>query len=278
MKKVSVGPKDRGRPPTVRRGGRPSASISVNAKPVEERDVFTKRRIKMCEIVALEVVRDIVAERLKPGDRLIDEAKMLARYRTSRATLREALRLLEVQGLIAIRAGRGASTVVGQVHSANLGRTMTLYLHMMGANYDQLLDAWQRADALLARLAAENPDRELVNRRLSPFLKGASPDSHGVSIDQGLDFHQVVAELADNPVLSLALAAISGMHTPHLLNITQITELEPKLVHEHALLAEAIIAGEADRAEKLMTEHVGYVIETFRSIWPRLVGERIEWR
>src|SRR5689334_17279681 len=105
----------------------------------ETHDVLTQRQLKVCELVALEVVRDIVAERLQPGDPLIDEAKMVVRYRTSRASLREALRLLEVQGLISIRAGRGHSTVVGKAVPTNLARTMTLYLHMMGANYDQLL-------------------------------------------------------------------------------------------------------------------------------------------
>jgi GntR family transcriptional repressor for pyruvate dehydrogenase complex len=256
---------------------RPSRSIAAE-RLKESRDVFTQRPIKMCEIVALEVVRDIVAERLQPGDQLIDEARMLARYRTSRGTLKQALRLLEVQGLIHVRAGRGASTVVGEVHSANLGRTMQLYLHMMGANYDQLLSAWQWSDAMLARLAAQNPHRELVRARMTPFLQGDTPHEGAHLIGEGLDFHLAVAELADNPVLSLGLAAIGGMHTPHLLEATQITELGPPLVRDHAEIAEAIIAGDADRAEAIMRDHVGTVIKAFHAVWPRLVGERVEWR
>jgi len=270
------------RPMANKSGGRAVArrpSPSIAAERLQEtRDVFTQRPIKMCEIAALEVVRDIVAERLQPGDQLIDEAKMLARYRTSRGTLRQALRLLEVQGLIHVRAGRGASTVVGEPHSANLGRTMQLYLHMMGANYDQLLSAWQRADAMLARLAAENPDRDLVRQQMTPFLRDDDGCDTGHPIGEGLDFHKAVADLSGNPVLSLGLAAIGGMHTPHLLEATQMTELRPPLVRDHARVAEAIISGDADRAEMLMRDHVGGVIEAFHAVWPRLVGERVEWR
>ena len=118
---------------------------------------MTRRSSKTSEIVALEIVRDIVAQGLKPGDRLPLEAEMLSQYRVSRSSLREALRLLEVQGLIAIRPGPGSGTVVGRVLPGNLARTLTLYLHMSGATYDQLLDAWTAAEPLLARLAAENP-------------------------------------------------------------------------------------------------------------------------
>lgn len=261
-----------------RKRGRPSLSVSARQGIAAGNDVFTGRPLKVCEIVALEIVRDIVSERLKPGDQLIDEAKMLARYRTSRASLREALRLLEVQGLISIRAGRGASTVVGNPHSSNLGRTMMLYLHMMGANYDQLMEAWARTDPLLAQMAAENPDRELVRRRLEPFLIAEGCDHRTHSVSEGLDFHQIVADLSGNPVLALALSAIGGMHTPHLLSATQATELEAPLAHDHSHVAEAIIAGDAERARKLMADHVQHIIDRFRAYWPRLVGEPIEWR
>ena len=70
-------------------------------------DPITGRELKVCEVVALELVRDIVAQRLQTGDGLPSEAQLLKRYRTSRFTLREAMRLLEVQGLISIRRGRG---------------------------------------------------------------------------------------------------------------------------------------------------------------------------
>lgn len=242
-------------------------------------DPVAHRPLKVCELVALEVVRDIVAERLKPGDPLIDESKMAVRYGTSRASLREALRLLEVQGLITIRAGRGPGTVVGQASPANLARTMTLYLHLMGAKYDKLLDAWVRTEPLLAELAAENPDRELVRRRLIPFLE--TPEDSGpqkTPVAVGLSFHLVVAELADNPVLSLGLSAIAHIHTPPLLNVTKMEEMREALVHQHADLAEAIIAGDAPRSRRLMEAHIRHIVDDFRAYWPQIVGERIEWR
>ena len=60
------------------------------------------RPLKTSEVVARDVVRDIIAGHLQPGDSLMSEAAMLERFGVSRESLREGLRLLEVQGLISI--------------------------------------------------------------------------------------------------------------------------------------------------------------------------------
>ena len=60
---------------------------------------------------------------------------MLEEYGLSRESLREGLRLLEVQGLITIRRGPGGGPIVGHLDPASLGRTSTLYYHLAGATY-----------------------------------------------------------------------------------------------------------------------------------------------
>jgi len=240
---------------------------------------MTRRSSKTSEIVALEIVRDIVAQGLGPGDRLPLEAEMLIHYRVSRSSLREALRLLEVQGLIAIRPGPGSGTVVGRVLPGNLARTLTLYLHMSGATYDELLNAWMTSEPMLARLAAKNPDRERVREALTPFLAETHGGKHGKwEIVEGLDFHERVADLANNPVLALVLNSIGYIVTEQVLTNAERGELEERIVHDHSQLAEAIIAGDADKADRLMTEHVLHIVEDFKAFWPRKVGEKIQWR
>src|SRR6266850_1578298 len=133
---------------TQSRAAKAKRSAAVKARNGASRDQLTGRPIKTCELVAMEIVRDIVASRRHPGEGLPDESKMLSRYRASRSSLREALRLLEVQGLVNIRAGRGTGTTVGTVHHSHLARTLTLYLHMSGATYKQLLEAWVRSEPL----------------------------------------------------------------------------------------------------------------------------------
>jgi DNA-binding FadR family transcriptional regulator len=235
---------------------------------------LTRRTLKTSEVVALEIVRDIVANNMQPGDRLPLEAEMLVQYRVSRSSLREALRLLEVQGLIGIRPGPGAGTVVGRVLPGNLARTLTLHLHMLGANYDELLEAWVESEPLLARLAAMNPDREKVKAALSPFLD----ESHSWAVREGLQFHDIVSDLAENQVLSLTLRSIGFIVAEQVLTSAERGELEPQIVHDHREVAEAIIAGDADLAATRMREHIRHAVEDFRAYWPLKVGEKVQWR
>jgi GntR family transcriptional repressor for pyruvate dehydrogenase complex len=65
------------------------------------------RSRKLAEIVAHELVAEIAKQGLTPGRVLPPEADMVRSFGVGRATIREALRLLEVQGLIAMRPGPG---------------------------------------------------------------------------------------------------------------------------------------------------------------------------
>ena len=107
---------------------------------------------------------------------------MLEQYGVSRESLREGLRLLEVQGLISIRRGPGGGPIVGSVDPANLGRISTLYYHLAGATYAELFDAWEAAEIAIAELAARNPDRRAVRAAMAPYRPGGpiTADDRGV--------------------------------------------------------------------------------------------------
>src|SRR6266508_2448071 len=159
------------------------------------------RQLKTSEIVAREVVKDIIARGLQPGDSLPPEAAMLELYGVSRESLREGLRLVEVQGLISIRRGPGGGPVVGNVDPANLGRISTLYYHMAGATYAELFEAWVIAESIIAERAARNPDSEMRAKAMSPYLDGGgydAPEELEKFVDTHTGFHSAVAALVNN--------------------------------------------------------------------------------
>jgi GntR family transcriptional repressor for pyruvate dehydrogenase complex len=253
-----------GRPPGVRR-----ATL----------DRAGRRGMKTSEFVALQIIRNIVERDLQPGDKLPLESAMLHDYRVSRSSLREALRLLEVQELISIRPGPGGGAVVGKAQSVAFGRTLTLHMHMIGATYDELLDTWMLTEGQLAELAAQNPDRARVERMLKPFLAPEDASADCVhEIAEGLRFHDIVGELANNRVLSFLLLTAGSVVAEHIMTTVDRKALEDHIVHDHAAIAKAIIAGNAKKARQLMTEHVQHVVQHFRDYWPRTVGGKIQWR
>jgi DNA-binding FadR family transcriptional regulator len=236
------------------------------------------RPLKTSEAVARDVVHDIVTAGLKPGDGLPAEAAMLEQYRVSRESLREGLRLLEVQGLITIRRGPGGGPMVGTVDPANLGRVSTLFYHLAGATYRELFEAWVFAESLLAERAARHPDAALRKERMAPYQDGASDDE---PIDEYVQshagFHVAVGSLASNRVLELSLLTMGLIVSHHVPLAYDPRALRATLNREHHAIADAIVAGRPKRAQELMRAHIQAVADITTEAMGPLVEDFIEW-
>ncbi len=256
---------------------RDSAATSEGAS-ANRRSAAPRRSTKVSDYVALDIVRDIVARHLQHGDKLPPEPEMLRQYQVSRSTLREALRVLEVQGLIRSRPGPGGGTVVGKVEVSSLGRTLTLHMHLVGATYDELLSGYVLAESMTAELAAQNPDRALVKRLMQPYVEEGRATLHRHAVEEGFEFHGTVALLANNRVLAFILQTPGAIVNDHIVNSLNRKLLEDHIVHDHARIAAAIISGNTKKSYLTMHEHVERLVEHFRAYWPQKVGEKIEWR
>lgn len=233
------------------------------------------RALKTSERIAQEIVHDIVAQGLRTGDRLPLEAVMVEHYGVSRTSLREALRLLEVQGLIRLKPGPGGGPVVGQVEAANLARTSSLYFHLGAATYHQLLEAQIQLEPLVAHLAAGHPNRRTeMERFYAPGTFASDADYHAHTED----FHGAVYELSDNLVLRLLTESVTHIISDHVVATMDPVELRPRILDEHASLARAISAGHRDKAARLMAEHFEIQHEYYRTHWPERLDKLIEWR
>ena len=210
------------------------------------------RTVKASERVAQEIVRDIVLRGLQTGDRLPREAAMVDEYGVSRTSLREALRLLEVQGLISLKPGPGGGPVVGTVEPSHLARTAALYFHLGGATYSDAMRTQVLMESTCARLAALNPEREEMMR---PWLDQSMPEQPQVYRDVTTGFHGAVYQLADNPVLSLLTQAATHIVTQHVITTMDPVEMRGPIIDEHAELARIIVSGDAEEAERQMAHH-----------------------
>ncbi|MFF0816895.1 FadR/GntR family transcriptional regulator [Rhodococcus sp. NPDC003318] len=242
-------------------------------------DVSLLRPLKAAETVARTIVAEIQAKGLAPGDGLPSEAVMLEQYGVSRESLREGLRLLEVQGMITIRRGPGGGPIVGAVDAAHLGRVSTLFYNMAGATYGELFEAWVWAEAELADRAASNPDAELRVRRMEPFLSAPDHDVDGLGpyVEEHAGFHHALAELAGNRVLALSLETYGQIVTHHVAVVDDPRNLRDVLTHDHRNIAAAVAEGRRRRARSLMEAHLGGVVDYCRSRLSASLDSPIEW-
>jgi len=239
------------------------------------------RPLKAAEVVARDVVNSITAAGLQPGDSLPSEAQMLQQYGVSRESLREGLRLLEVQGMIRLRRGPGGGPVVGTVDTANLGRMEALFFHLAGATYDELFEAWVFAESTLARMAAMNPDAALREQVMGPYLSGDVEADEHVDLDVYVTghegFHGAVSGLAGNRVFQITFRAYGQLVAHHFSTVGNVRRYHKLLVEDHLKLAHAIVDGDGDVASTLMEEHLSQVISINRGELGSLLEGPVGW-
>ncbi len=236
-----------------------------------------RRQAKTAETVAAAIVRDIVSRNLSPGDTLPSESAMLAHYRVSRASLREALRLLEVQELIRLKPGPGGGPIVTAVDPRHLAKMATLYLHLGGATYQELFEAQLVMAPISAERAARNGDRSLVSAAMKPFLLEEQPLQGPAYWTVTNEFHGSVEALAGNRVIELLGRIVGSIWHEHIVTRMDTGGVREQIHAEHREIAKAIIAKQPGKAARLMHDHFAGLVEEYRRHWPGRFDELIEW-
>ncbi len=189
--------------------------------------------------VVAELRRAIVARRFKPGERLV-EGRLAEELGVSRIPVREAIRALASEGLVALEARRGAS--VARLSMQEARETIELRALLEGQN---------------ARLAARRQDAGVQKRITAVLDKGAAAVQAG-RFEQlaGLNeqFHAALAMAGQNTVLAEFLTRLRD-RTEMLFAPTEPAR-QRQAWEDHAGILRAIIEGDEHAAATRATEHV----------------------
>lgn len=238
-----------------------------------------QRAPKAAEVTASRIVDDILEGRVRVGDKLPTEPEMLERYEVSRESLREALRLLEIQGIVDIKRGPGGGPFVAPLNSGYLARTTSLYFHLSGATYSELLDTWAALEPTLAERAANLPSSRAKREMFAPFLQYDTESHVEIELfDDFNNFHAVIAAVSGNRTLTLLTQAVTHIVAEQVLQSVDPVAEREMLSHSHADVAQAILDGRPSKARKLMTEHILEVTATYLERDPAGGAQRIDWR
>jgi DNA-binding FadR family transcriptional regulator len=224
---------------------------------------------KTSELVARRIVQDITVAGLGPGDVLPPEAAMLKRYGVGRASLREALRILEFHGLVMLKPGPRGGPVVMGIDPQRFGRMATMYLEQSGATFDELLGAAMLLEPILVRRITEQADDETL-AAIGQVVASAS--DHTGEVETPDNFHAILARVPGNRVLELISASVGKMYRDYF-----VVEAAAGANQVHGEIAEAIVEGDASKAEQLMRAHMDALGERLRQQHREKLAEGIGW-
>jgi DNA-binding FadR family transcriptional regulator len=189
--------------------------------------------------------------------------------------VREALRLLEVQGLISLKPGPGGGPVVGSVDPAHLARTSSLYFHLGGATYESVLRTQAMFEPICAQLAALNPQRVQAMER---FVSAPCARTVGEYRRHDAELRAAIHRLSGNPIISMLTQAINQIVADHVEVEPDAQQLERGALDEHVALARAVAAGESETAGRLMFKRLKAMHDHYRRTAPEVLDTLIEWR
>ncbi|MGH9109842.1 MAG: FadR/GntR family transcriptional regulator [Acidimicrobiales bacterium] len=218
-------------------------------KPVKEPGNLTDRIVTRIDEL-------VDADRIAPGGRLPAEREMARMLGVSRPALREALKVLEVQGRLVVKHGQGvfvarnAGEAVAQ-RLANLELTL-LELYDMRAVLEVPASGWAAEVVTphdIARLADALAAEEAARVEPIDFTQLGKLDAA---------FHLVIVEVASNRFLSQTVGVLQEMLASGMETTLTVAGRVGASREEHRRIFEAIVSGNAEAARKMVTMHIDH--------------------
>jgi DNA-binding FadR family transcriptional regulator len=240
------------------------------------RSVQVQRVRKAYEQVADQLRELILSGTITPGQRLPNEAALSVQFGVSRATVREALRVLATQNLIRTTKGAtGGSFVIlptADHISDFLSSNISLLSQTETVSLDEFLELRELLEVPAARLAARRHSPEAIER-----MEAAIPgDTRDLGTQEHFiynkDFHSQVVLASGNTLLSIAAQPIFSVMQTNLSRSSLGRRFHDQVNADHHAIAEAIAAGDEDRAAEEMHRHLAFLRPTYERAWRRANG------
>src|SRR5688500_9401953 len=206
------------------------------------------------EIVS-RLIRMILDERLRPGDRLPSEHELASQMGVGRSSLREAVKTLRAMGVVDVVNGNGM--FVGAGGASMSSKPLSWGLLMREGGPRDLIDSRRLVEAELASLAAQRAsdgEIEEMGRLATTRAEPADAEAHSRA---AIEFHLAVAQAARNTVLNYFMEGIQHILRAWIIDTYEADPQETvRVPDEHVPIYEAIRDRDASRAREAMAAHV----------------------
>lgn len=208
---------------------------------------------------------------LAVGEKLPAEKELCSALNTSRSTIREALRVLEAEGLVESRKGSGTYVAPRSSWASSRNEIVAL-IRQRGESLRQILQVRECIEGLSARLAAESVTASSISelsRIIDQLSKWVSQEDE-IDIDTvanlNTKFHLAVSRASGNEIAHEILLHILPPFSESNKAILYVEKSLTRQLDEHRKVFDAIRAGNADEAERAMRAHVSRVRQNIINI------------
>lgn len=223
------------------------------------------RQPRVAEIVASRLRDDILSGRIKEGDVLPSQDTLLAEFGVSPPALREAIHLLETEGLISVRRGNMGGAVVHPPSAERTAHMISMVLQTRSATPADVSGALIHLEPICAGMCAAREDRltEVVPY-LEAEIKTQTDQFDNLSryVPNARRFHEALVSRCGNEPMILLIGSLELIWSAHESSVwsDEGDPMEAKTMRaalrDHQRLVDAIRDGNEARAVKLAQDHL----------------------
>ncbi|MDN2495249.1 FadR family transcriptional regulator [Nocardia nova] len=233
---------------------------------------------KRSEFIAQRIVKEIRLRKLRPGDPLAPEPEMCAGYGVGRSTLREALRILELLGVLEVRAGRGGGPVVAAPNSRHLASALALLMQFSETTFASVVEMRGYLEPIAASLCAVRRDEDtIVGLKESVAAMRAHLDDEAVFLVENHNFHSLVADGTNNPLITYVSNSLDWILDGAPLGVQFTRSARRSVLAVHEVICGAIAEGKPEQAGKAMERHIAEAGRYYEKKFPDVMSQVVTW-
>jgi len=197
--------------------------------------------------------------RLKPGDKLPSERELIENFKVSKATLREALRSLEVLGFLEIRKGVSGGAFVTEVDMTKARDSFNNFLLFKNLSLKDLSEVRLLLEPYIAEKATLAITREDLHR-LEKLIKDSEQAIKGdiafESRKDEIEFHRIIASVTGNPILMFILDFVENLLIDTKAILKPGREFSTKVLRAHKRIYNALLERNIKKVHQEMVRHI----------------------
>lgn len=214
------------------------------------------KKQRFSDQVADLIQKKILEDNLELGTNLPSEKEMAGEFQVSRSVIREALRILEISGLVSIKKGPTGGIFVSNVYHEPIKRSLNNLITSGEVTLEHLIEARLLIEPYIARQAVRHVKSKDLKKFRDLFKDSSTHLDDPVYLKQNnLKFHLLLAKASGNPVLSIMLESVFELLVEQTQDFVDLS-LEKHFFQLHQKIFKVIEEKRPEEAERLIQEDI----------------------